>query len=126
MRRKINGWQDYISTDIDISTEINADINIPKIQLNSHWVEQICSYRTFPHYSAKQLEQVHKTHREDGWNSSNHNHNYLPQAVAFQHCIQCFEIDELNLHALAHSQESSAAGCKVLPSSAYLARTLRS
>ena len=40
-RRKINAWRDYISHEIDVSKELNADFNFLKIHLMSHWVEQI-------------------------------------------------------------------------------------
>jgi hypothetical protein len=40
--REMNAWQDYISHEIDISKELDADFNFPKIHLMSHWVEQIC------------------------------------------------------------------------------------
>jgi len=77
-------------------------------------------------YSAKRHEQAHKTNLKDGWNASNHNLNYLPQVITFQHRILCFEIGELNLQALAQRRENSAASCKVLPSGADLAAPLGS
>jgi hypothetical protein len=40
--REMHAWRDYISHEIDISKEIDADINFPKIHLMSDWVEQIC------------------------------------------------------------------------------------
>jgi len=40
-RRETNAWQDYISHGIDVSKELDADINVLKIHLRSHWVEQI-------------------------------------------------------------------------------------
>jgi hypothetical protein len=40
-QREINPWRDYISHKIDVSKEIDADFNFPKIHLMSHWVEQI-------------------------------------------------------------------------------------
>ena len=43
-RRKINTWRDYISHEIDVSKELDADFNFPKIHLMSHWVEQIRRY----------------------------------------------------------------------------------
>jgi hypothetical protein len=63
---------------------------------------------------------------KDGWNASNHNLNYLPQVIAFQRHILCFEIRELNLQALAQRRENSAATCKVLPSGSDLAAPLGS
>jgi len=77
-------------------------------------------------YSAKIHEQAHKTNLKDGWNSSNHNLNNLPQVITYQRRILCFEIRELNLQALTQRQENSAATCKVLPSGAGLAAPLRS
>jgi hypothetical protein len=38
-RREINAWPDYISHEIDVSKELDADFNFPKIHLMSHWVE---------------------------------------------------------------------------------------
>jgi hypothetical protein len=42
--RAMNAWQDYISHEIDVSKELDADFNFPKIHLMSHWVEQIRQY----------------------------------------------------------------------------------
>jgi hypothetical protein len=39
--REMNAWQDYIIHKIDVSKELDADFNFPKIHLMSHWVEQI-------------------------------------------------------------------------------------
>jgi len=38
---KMNAWQDYISHNIDVSKELDADFNFPKIDLVYHWVQQI-------------------------------------------------------------------------------------
>jgi hypothetical protein len=43
-RRGMNAWRDYISHEIDISKELNANFNFPKIHLMSHWAEQIRRY----------------------------------------------------------------------------------
>jgi len=40
-RREMHAWRDYISHEIDISKELDADFNFPKIHLMSHWAEQI-------------------------------------------------------------------------------------
>jgi len=40
-RREMNAWQDYISHEIDISKDFDANFNFPQIQLMSHWAEQI-------------------------------------------------------------------------------------
>jgi hypothetical protein len=40
-RREMNAWRDYISRNIDISKELDADFNYPKIHLMSHWAPQI-------------------------------------------------------------------------------------
>jgi hypothetical protein len=96
------------------------------IHVMSHLVKQICRYGALQQYSAKRHEQAHKTNLKDGWNASNHNLNYLWQAITFQHRILCFQIRELNLQALAQRQENSAATCKVLPSGADLAAPLSS
>ena len=120
-RREMNAWRDYISHEIDVSKELDADFNFPKIHLMSHWVEQIRRYGALQQYSAERHEQAHKTNLKDGWNTSNHNLNYLPQVITFQRRILCFEIRELNLQALAQRRENSVATCKVLPSGADLA-----
>jgi len=125
-RRKMNAWWDYISQEIDVSKELDADYNFPKIHLMSHWVEQIRRYGALQQYSAERQEQAHKTNLKDGWNASNHNLNYLPPLITFQRRILCFEIRELNLQALAQRRENSAAACKVLPSGADQAAPLGS
>jgi hypothetical protein len=43
-RREMNAWRDYISHKIDVSKELDADFNFPKIHLMSHWVEPILRY----------------------------------------------------------------------------------
>jgi hypothetical protein len=125
-RREMNAWRDYISHEIDISKQLDADINFPKIHLMSHWAEQISRYRALQQYSAERHEQAHKTNLKDDWNASNHNLNYLPQVITFQRRILCFEIRELNLPALSQRWENSAAACKVFPSGADLAAPLSS
>jgi len=123
-RREMNAWRDYISHQIDVSKESDADFNFPKIHLMSHWVEQIRRCGALHRYSAERHEQAHKTNLKDGWNASNHNLNYLPQVITLQHRILCFEVSELNPQALAQRQENSAATCKVLHSGADLAAPL--
>jgi len=100
-RREMNAWRDYTSHEIDVSKELDADLNFPKIHLMSHWVEQIHRYGALQQYSAKSHEQAHKMNLKDGWNTSNHNLNYLPQVITFQRRILCFEVRELNLQASA-------------------------
>jgi len=92
----------------------------------SHLVEQIRRYGALQQYSAERHERANKTNLKDGWNSSNHNRNSLPQVITFQRRILCFEIREPNLQALAQRRENSAATCKVLPSGADLAAPLSS
>jgi hypothetical protein len=75
-------------------------------------------------YSAETHEQAHKRNLKDGWNASNHNLNYLPHVITFQHLILCFEIRELNLQALAQCRENSAAAWTVLTSGADKAAPL--
>jgi len=123
---KMNFWREYISHEIDVSMELDADFNFPKIHLMSHWVEQICWYGVLQQYSAQRHEQGHKTNLKDGWNTSNHNLNYLPQVITFQRRILCIKIRELNLQALAQHRENSAAACNVLPPSADQAAPLGS
>jgi hypothetical protein len=116
----MNAWWDYISGEIDISKELDALFNFPKIHLMSHWAEQVRQYGTLQQYSAERHEQAHKTNLKDGWNASNHNLNYLPQVITFQRRILCFELRELNRQALPQLRENSAGACNVLPSSADL------
>jgi len=120
-RREMNTWRDYISHEINISNELNANFNFPKIHLMSHWAELVHRYGALQQYSAERNEQAHKINLKDGWNASNHNLNYQPQGIAFQRRILCFEIREFNIEALAQCRENSAAACKVLPSGADLA-----
>jgi hypothetical protein len=124
MRREMNGWRDYISHKIEVSNKLDADFNFPKIHLMSHWVEEIRRYGTLQQYSAERHEQAHKTNLKDGWNSSNHNLNYLLQVITFQRRILCCEVRNLNLLALAQRRENSAAAHKVLASGADLAAPL--
>jgi len=63
---------------------------------------------------------------KDGWNASNHSLNYLLRAITFQHPILSFQINELNLHSLAHCQENSTAPSEVPPRSADLCAPLSS
>jgi hypothetical protein len=108
-RCEINAWRDYIKHEIDISKELDADINIPKIHLMSYWAEHIRRYGDLEHYFAEEHEQAHKTNLMDGWDASNHNLNYLPQVSTFQRRILCFEIRELTVQALTQCWENSAA-----------------
>jgi hypothetical protein len=124
-RREIKAWWDYISHDIDVSQELDADFNFPKIHLMSHR-EQIRRYGVLQQYSAKRNEEAHTTNLKDGWNAFNHNLNYLRQVITFQRRILCLEIRELNLQALAQRRENSSAACQVLPSGADLAAPLGS
>jgi len=125
-RREMNAWCSYISHEIDVSKELDADFNFPKMDLVSHWVEQIRPYAALQQYSAERHEQAHKTNLKDGWNASNHNLNYLPLVITFHRRILCFEIRQLNLQALAHHRENSTATCQVLPCGADLAAPLGS
>jgi len=123
-RLEMNAWRDYINHEIDVSTELDADFNIRKIHLMSHWVVPIHRYGALQQYSPERPEQAHNTNLKDGWNAFNHNLNYLPQVITFQRRILCFEVRELNLQALAQHRENSAAASKVLPSGADLAAPL--
>jgi len=77
-RREMNAWRDYIGHERDVSKELDADFNFPKIHLMSHWVKPIRPYRALQQYSTERHEQACKTNLNDGWNASNHNLNYLP------------------------------------------------
>jgi len=90
----------------------------------SHWAEQIRRYGALQQYSAERHEEAHETNLKDGWNTSNHNLNYLPQVITFHRRILCFEMREHNLHALASHRENCAATAKVLRSGADLAAAL--
>jgi hypothetical protein len=37
----MNTWQDYISLEIEVSKELAANFNFPKIDIMWHWVKQI-------------------------------------------------------------------------------------
>jgi len=123
---EMNAWRDYISHEMDICKELDADFNFPKIHLMSHWAEQISPYGALQQYSAESHEQAHKPNLKDSWNASNHNLNSLQQVITFQRRIVCFKIRELNLQALAQRSGNSAAACKVFPSGADLAAPLSS
>jgi hypothetical protein len=123
-RRKMTAWRDYISHEINISKELDADFNFLMIHLMSHRAKLIRRYGTLQQYSAESRWHANKTNLKDGRNASNHNLNYLPQVTTFQRSILGFEIRELNVQALAQRQKNSAAACKVFPSSAGLAAPL--
>jgi hypothetical protein len=125
-RREMNPWPDNISHEMDVSKELDADFNFPKIDLMSHWVQQIRRYRALRQYSAERHEKAHKTNLKDGWNASNHNLNYLLQVITFHRRILCCEIRKLNIQGLTQRREHTAAPCKVLHSGADLAATLSS
>jgi len=105
----MNTWRDFTRHKRDVSKKLDADFNIPKSHLISHWVEQIRRYGAFQQYSTKRHEEAHKTNLKDGWNASNHNLNYLPQVFSIQLHIFCVEISKLNLQTLAPRRENSAA-----------------
>jgi len=123
---EMNTWRDYVSHEINISKELDANFNFAKIHLMSHWAEQIRRYGALEQYSAETQAHAHKTNLKDSWNVSNHNLNYLPHVITFQRPILCFEIRQLNLQALAQRWENSTTACKVFPSGADLAAPLSS
>jgi len=125
-RRELNAWWDYISHEIIVSKVLDAEFNLPKIHLMTHWLKQIRRYGALQQHFAARHEQAHKMNLNHDWNASNHNRNYLPQVITFQHCILYFEIRDINLQALTQRPENSAATCKVLSSSADWAATLSS
>jgi len=67
----MNALLDYISHEIDVSKELDADLNFLKIHLMSHWVEQIRQYGVLQQYFAERHEQAHKMNFKDGWNATN-------------------------------------------------------
>jgi hypothetical protein len=123
-RGKMNTWRDYISHEVDVSKELDADFNFPNTHLMSHWVKQICRYGALQQYSDERQKQPHKMYLKDGWNASNRNLNCLTQVITFQRRILCFEVRELILQGLAQRRENSAAAGKVLSSGANLAAPL--
>jgi hypothetical protein len=125
-QRQMNALQDYISHEIGVSKQLDADFNIPEIHMMSHWVEQIRRDGALQQYSAETHEQAHIPNLQDSGNTSNHNLNYLPQVITFQRRILCFKIRELNLPALTPRREKSTATCKVLPSGTDLVAHLSS
>jgi len=122
----MNPWRDYISQEIDHTKESDADFNLRKIHVMSHWVEQIHRFGALQQYSAERHDQAHTTNLMEGWNTSNHNLNYLPQVINFQRRILCLEIRELNLQGVAQRRENSTATCTILPPGAELAAPLSS
>jgi hypothetical protein len=120
----MNAWQDYNSYEIDLSKELDADFNFPKSHLMSHWAEQVRRYGALQQSSAERPEQAHNTNLKDGWNTSNHNPNCLPQVITFQRRNLSFKTREVNLQAIAQRWESSPTACEVLPSGADLADLL--
>jgi len=122
----MNHWRDYITHEMDVCKELDAQLNFLKINFMSRWVKQFGRSGAFQQYSAERHEQAHKMNLKDCWNASNHNLNYLPQVITFQRRILCFKIRHINLQAIAQRRENSAATCNVLPSDADLAATLSS
>jgi len=125
-RREMNTWRDYISHEIHVFKESEANFHHPMILLMSHSVKEIRWYGALQQYSAERYKQAHIPNLKDGWIASNYNLNYLPQGIPFQRRILCFEIRGLNLRTLAQRRENSAAACNVLPSWADLAAPLGS
>jgi len=119
-RRDLIAWWDFISDQLDVSKVLDTNFIFTKIHLMSHLPQQIHRYGAMQQYSAKRHEQAHKSKLKDGWNASNHNRNYLPQAITFQRRILCFESRDLNLQALIKRRENSAATCRVIYSGADL------
>jgi len=119
--RERNAWWNYISHEIDVSKELDANFNFLKIHLTTRWVEQICRNWALQQYSAERQEQAHQTNLKDSWNATNHNLNYLPQVITIRRCILCFEVRELNQQALANPRENSAAAWQVRSSGSDVA-----
>jgi len=114
--REMNAVRDDISHRIDVSQELDATFNFPKIHLMSHCVKHIWWYGALQQYCAERHDQAHKMNLKDCWNTSKPNLNYLPQVITFPRRILCFEISELNHEAIAQHGEIRGAACKVLPS----------
>jgi hypothetical protein len=90
-QHKINTWQNSTSHGIDVSEQLDAHFNILMIHLMCHWVEQIHLYGALKRYSAERHEQTHEPNLKDGWTTSNHNLNNLPQVMACHCRILCFK-----------------------------------
>jgi len=56
--REMNTCRYFISHVIDVSNELDADFNFPKIHWMSQWVEQNRPYRALQQYSAESHEQA--------------------------------------------------------------------
>ena len=69
-RGVMSAWRGYISHEIDISKQLDGDLDFPNIHLMSHWVEQIHRYGDVQQYSAKRHEQAHNTNLKDSRNTS--------------------------------------------------------
>jgi hypothetical protein len=41
-RQEMNHWREYISHEIDVSKELDANFYFPKIHLMSYWIEHLC------------------------------------------------------------------------------------
>jgi len=123
-RCETNPWRDYISREIDVAKELDADFNFLKIHLMCHCVKHIRRYGALQQYFAERHDQEDTTHHKDVWNASNHTLNVLPQVITFQHRILCIDIGELNLQALAQHLENSTAASNVLLSGDDLAAPL--
>jgi hypothetical protein len=114
------------ATPIDVSKDLDATFQFPKIHMMFHWVEQICRYGGLQQYSVERRIQVPKMNLKDGWNASKHNLYCLLQLITSQHRIFCFEIRDLHPQAIAQHPKDGNATCKVLPSGADLAAPLSS
>jgi hypothetical protein len=64
-RREMHAWPDYICHQIDISKKFDPHFKFLKINLMSHWAEQVHQYGVLQHYSAERYEQAHKTNLKD-------------------------------------------------------------
>jgi len=90
MLREMNSKRDIISHKIDVSKQLDAHCNIPKIHLMLHWVEQIHQYGALHQYSAKRHEQAHKMNLKDDRDTAKHIVNCLLQVITFQRRILGF------------------------------------
>jgi hypothetical protein len=51
MRHEMNAWLDFVSPEIDVSNELDAVFNFPRIHMNSPLVEQIPRYKAWQQFS---------------------------------------------------------------------------
>jgi hypothetical protein len=123
MGSKMNAWGSYISHKIEVSKELDANFNIPKIHFMTQWVERIHSSRPLEQSPTDSHKHAHILNLRDCWNAHSHHLSYMPPSITLQRSILCFKIREANLEFLAEHQEIGPTTSKILPSGADLTAT---